>query len=39
MGGDEFVYILPSTGTEGAIKAEVKVHEAFDEPFSVKEDV
>ncbi|PNE20062.1 diguanylate cyclase [Mesotoga sp. Brook.08.YT.4.2.5.1] len=36
MGGDEFVYILPSTGTEGAIKAEAKVHEAFDEPFSVK---
>jgi len=36
MGGDEFVFILPSTGREGAIEAEAKVHEAFGEPFSVK---
>lgn len=36
MGGDEFVYILPSTGREGAREAEAKVHEAFGEPFSFK---
>jgi len=36
MGGDEFVFILPSTGREGAGEAEAKVHEAFGEPFSVK---
>jgi len=36
MGGDEFVFILPSTGREGAGEAEAKVHEAFGELFSVK---
>lgn len=36
MGGDEFVFILPSTGKEGSREAETRIHQAFEDPFSVK---
>ncbi|MBN2218931.1 MAG: diguanylate cyclase [Kosmotogaceae bacterium] len=36
MGGDEFVYILPSTGKEGSREAEMRIHKAFENPFSIK---
>jgi len=36
MGGDEFVYVLPSTGKKGSREAETRIHQAFEDPFSVK---
>jgi len=36
MGGDEFVYVLPSTGIEGSVKAIARIRKAFDEPFDVE---
>jgi diguanylate cyclase (GGDEF)-like protein len=30
------VYVLPSTGKKGSREAETRIHQAFEDPFSVK---